>query len=90
MTVTYEIDADELNENFLESLRSLFKGRRLKLTVEEEQGVVSNPVMIKKLNEALNSPDAYVFKENELAEFSENLLAEGLEGFEKYKKNAQR
>lgn len=90
MTVTYEIEAEELNDNFLASLRSLFKGGRLKVTVEEETGVVTNPAMIKKLNDALASSDVHVFKEEEFSEFSENVLNEGLAWLDNYRENEKR
>ncbi len=87
MTVTYEIEAEELNDNFLASLRSLFKGGRLKVTVEEETGIVSNPAMIEKLNEALAAPDAYVFKGEELSAFAGNVLTKGIGWLENYRQN---
>lgn len=61
MTVTYEIEAEELNDNFLASLRSLFKGGRLKVTVEEEiQTDISN-VTKDKVLQALESKEILSF-----------------------------
>jgi hypothetical protein len=61
MTVTYEIEAEELNDNFLASLRSLFKGGRLKVTVEEEiQKDISN-VTKDKVLQALESKEILSF-----------------------------
>ena len=61
MTVTYEIEAEELNDNFLASLRSLFKGGRLKVTVEEEiQTDISNVTKYKVL-QALESKEILSF-----------------------------
>jgi hypothetical protein len=61
MTVTYEIEAEELNDNFLASLRSLFKGGRLKVTVEEEiQTDISNLTKDKVL-QALESKEILSF-----------------------------
>lgn len=90
MTVTYEIEAEELNDNFLASLRSLFKGGRLKVTVEEETGIVTNPDMIKKLNDALVSPDVHVFKAEEFSEFADSVLNEGLAWLDNYRENEKR
>ncbi|TAH16339.1 MAG: hypothetical protein EAZ14_00745 [Runella slithyformis] len=77
MTVTFEIDPKDLNDNLLESIRSLFKGQRLRLTVESETGIVTNEVMKAKLDEALLGLDVYTFEGDELSSFSENVLSKG-------------
>ena len=36
MYTTYHLDAEELNEEFLESVRKLFKNKRLTISIAEE------------------------------------------------------
>ncbi|MCU0340358.1 MAG: hypothetical protein MUE30_10765 [Spirosomaceae bacterium] len=90
MTVTFEIESDELNANLLQSLRSLFKGKRLKLTVEDESGVVTSEAMKAKLDEALLGTDVYVFKDDEFSSFAENVMNKGIDWLDNFKDNAKR
>jgi hypothetical protein len=70
MTVTYEIEAEELNDNFLSSLRSLFKGGRLKVTVEEEIQTVISDVTKKKAIQALETKEIISFSIEEFEALS--------------------
>jgi len=73
MTVTYEIEAEELNDNFLASLRSLFKGGRLKVTIEEEnQDAISNITKNKAL-QALGNKEIISFSIEEFEALSNQM-----------------
>ncbi len=76
MSSTYRIHADALDENFLESLKTLYKGRTIDISVEAEQDeterIYANPALKAKLDAALQSIEA-----GDIIEFS-------AEGFEKY------
>lgn len=83
MTVTYEIDADELNENFLESLRSLFKGRRLKLTVEEPSDL--SEITKTKVQNALQSKEVLSFSIQEFESIAARMNADEEIDIEEFK-----
>lgn len=59
MSSSYRIYADALDENFLASLKTLYKGRELEITVEAEQDeterILANPALKAKLDDALRS-----------------------------------
>lgn len=70
MTVTYEIEAEELNDNFLASLRSLFKGGRLKVTVEEEILTAISDATKNKVLQALENKEIISFSIEEFEALS--------------------
>lgn len=70
MTVTYEIEAEELNDSFLESLRSLFKGQRLKVTVEQEIQAAISDITKKKALQALENKEIISFSIEEFEALS--------------------
>lgn len=76
MSSTYRIHADALDENFLASLKTLYKGRTIDISVEAEQDeterIYANPALKAKLDAALQNIEA-----GHVIEFS-------AEGFEKY------
>jgi hypothetical protein len=57
MSSTYHIHADLLDENFLASLKTLYKGRTLEITVEAEQDeterILANPALLSLLQQAV-------------------------------------
>lgn len=55
MQTTYSYNADELNEVFLDSVKSSFKGKRVEIVVFEEDETSylnSSEKMISRINEA--------------------------------------
>jgi hypothetical protein len=59
MSSTYHIHADLLDENFLASLKMLYKGRAIEITVEAEQDeterIMANPTLAAKLERAIQN-----------------------------------
>ena len=62
MYTEIHIKADELDENFLKSVRSMFKKKRISIIIQEDQDeteyLLSNPNNKKMLEKALKSADA--------------------------------
>jgi hypothetical protein len=62
MSSTYHIHADELDENFLASLKALYKGRTLEISVEAEadetERIRSNPYLHAKIEAALRNDNS--------------------------------
>jgi hypothetical protein len=57
MTTTFELHADELDGNFVKALKTLFKNRNLKITVDAEMDtteyLLSNPANRQALEESI-------------------------------------
>ena len=80
MSSTYHIQADALDENFLASLKALYKGRVLEISVEvepdETERILSNPTLKAKLDNALAEVEAgnyYTFTPENFERYSEAL-----------------
>jgi N-acyl-D-aspartate/D-glutamate deacylase len=80
MSSTYHIHADELDENFLASLKALYKGRVLEISVEAEadetERITSNPATKARLDAALahvESGNYYTFTPENFERYSEAL-----------------
>lgn len=58
MTATFRLEASELNENFLEKLRAMFRDREVELVVHDVESEsdypFDNPVQAQFLHEALD------------------------------------
>ncbi len=58
MTATFRLEASELNENFLEKLRAMFRDREVELIVHDVESEsdypFDNPVQAKFLRESLD------------------------------------
>ena len=62
MYTAFHVNANELNENFLNGLKMIFKSKRISIIVEEEQDeteyLLSNPTNRKILAKSLKNVDA--------------------------------
>ena len=62
MYTEIHIQADQLDESFLKSIRSLFKKKKISIIVEEDQGeteyLLSSPANKKMLEKSLKSVEA--------------------------------
>ena len=75
MELTYRLNANELNEDFLKSVKALFKTKRISIFVEEEMDetdyLLSTEANRKHLEAAIKSNDGYEFSSiEELKKFS--------------------
>jgi len=76
MRTTFHINAEELNENFFEALKTLFKGQEITLSVDTEDEtsyLLSDPENRKQLLEARDSEEVYHFNPEEFAELAKKL-----------------
>jgi hypothetical protein len=62
MHTTFHINANELNSNFLNALKMIFKSKKISITIEEDQDeteyLLSNPANRKMLEKSLKNADA--------------------------------
>jgi hypothetical protein len=82
MQTTFELNAEELDEQFINGLKELFKDRRLKITVEAEPDetsyLTSNPETRTRLMAAIERVDngeVLSFTDAEFDEVSKDLEA---------------
>ncbi|HET6401405.1 MAG TPA: hypothetical protein VFH95_08410 [Candidatus Kapabacteria bacterium] len=58
MTATFRLQSDELNENFIEKLRAMFRDREVELIVHDVESEsdypLDNPIQAQFLREALD------------------------------------
>lgn len=61
MHTTFHINANELNSNFLNAFKMIFKSKRIAITIEEEQDeteyLLSSPANRKLLEKSLKNAD---------------------------------
>ncbi len=62
MYTAFHVNANELNENFLNGLKMIFKSKRISIIIEEEQDeteyLLSNPANRKILEKSLKNVEA--------------------------------
>lgn len=65
MYTSFHLSTNELNEEFLKKLKTMFKSKRISITVEEEMDeteyLLSTPANRKHLQESLASKETYSF-----------------------------
>jgi hypothetical protein len=77
MITTYRLTANELTTKFLTGLKTLYKGKTISITVEEEldetEYLLQSENNRKMLEESLNSDEGYEFSPKEFKKLSKDL-----------------
>jgi hypothetical protein len=70
MYTSFHVKANELDDKFLKSIKTLFKSKRISITIEEEMDEteyqLSTEANRKHLEESINSKEGYAFTFDEL------------------------
>lgn len=73
MYTSYHLNSNELNADFLESVKKLFKNKRITISIEEEMDeteyLLSTDANRKHLEDALNSKEGYSFTAEEFTKY---------------------
>ncbi len=59
-SVIYHLHAGELDKRFVKSIKSLFRGQNLKLTISPEAQETANPDVLEKLRMSEESATSYI------------------------------
>lgn len=91
MYTSFHLKANELNEDFLKSVKALFKSKRISIIVEEDvdetEYLLSTPANRKHLEETLAAKEGYSFSSiNELKKYSKASLKNNGEAIKSLKK----
>lgn len=85
MTTTFEIDVSEIDASFVKAIKSLFKNRRIKVTVEsdidETDYLLGHQPSYEQLRKSLTdvaNGDIVTFNQQEFDELSDSLLKNSL------------
>ena len=74
MYTSFHLKASELDENFLKSVKALFKSKTISIIIEEEQDtteyLLSTEANRKHLEESIKSKEGYSFTINEFKKLS--------------------
>lgn len=73
-SVTYRLDASELDERLIDSIKSLFKSGRVMVTVEPDEKEITNIELLEKIKKNQSSAISYVFEGDAFDEISRKLL----------------
>ena len=82
MYTSYHLNSNELNEDFLASVKKMFKNKRISITVEEEMDeteyLLSTPANRKHLEEALKSKEGFEVSADSWAKYRKSKNAKDL------------
>lgn len=84
MQITFQLDSEELHKGLLEAIKQSFAGKKIKILVTEAEEEYSAD-FVKKIKEASESKVRYVFKDDDFATFTNQLLANEPVNTELYK-----
>lgn len=76
MRTVFHINTDELDENFLEALKQLYKGQEITISIDTEDEtsyLLSDPENRKQLLEARDTEEVYHFNPEELGELAKKV-----------------
>ena len=73
-SVTYYLDASELDDRLIDSIKSLFKSGRVTVTVETGEEEITNTDLLRKIRKNQSSTVSYVFEGDAFDEISDKLL----------------
>lgn len=73
-SVTYHLEASELDNRLIDSIKSLFKSGRVTVTVEPDTTSLPTAALVEKVKRNETSNVTYVFEGNEFDEVAEKLL----------------
>lgn len=82
MITTYHLSANDLTADFLKSLRTLYKGKTISITVEAEMDeteyLLASPANRKHLEEALKSKEGFEVSADSWAKYRKSKNAKDL------------
>ncbi|AQG79979.1 hypothetical protein [Spirosoma montaniterrae] len=73
-SITYHLDASELDNRLIDSIKSLFKHGRVTVTVELDEKEISSDAILKKIQKNQSASVKYVFEGNEFDKVANQLL----------------
>lgn len=73
-SVTYHLDAGELDDRLIDSIKSLFKSGRVTVTVETGEKEITNTDLLEKIRKNQSSAVSYVFEGDAFDKISNKLL----------------
>jgi hypothetical protein len=82
MTMTFQLSADELDEQIIHVLKTLYGRKIITLTVQADAPLSENE---RRIIEASQSKDGYVFKGDEFEKISQAMLKGEPVDFEKFR-----
>jgi len=89
MNAVFSVQSTELNSQFLNTIKTLFKGRQISIAIsddDETEYLLSAEANRKALENAMAAKDGYRFTPNEFKKISAELLAGKTPDFSKLKK----
>jgi transcriptional regulator CtsR len=75
MQATFQLDASELNNNFIEAIKKAFSGKKISIIISDNEDTVLTPFEAKILASA-KSTKRYVFEGDEFERFTAQVLME--------------
>lgn len=90
MTTIYHLTADEITPDFLKSLKTLYKGLSISITVEENidetEYLLSSPANRKMLEKSITSEFGYEFTSKEFSNLNKDLASGTIPDISKLRK----
>lgn len=76
METTYRLSEHELDKKFLDAIKSLYKGKTISITIEEDETgyLLSSPMNKEKLLQSVGETEGYELSLKEFEDLSQRLL----------------